>query len=301
MINDMQPLRRIRDSQWLSLLKFLPVLLLAIACAGVWLSLEARAQSKFLTVAFLDVGQGDSIYIESPAGLQVLIDAGAGGRVLQELDKVMPPLDRSLDAVVATHPDADHIGGLVDVLGHYELGAYIESGVPDGTQTARALRRMIGEQNIPVYIAKRGMALDLGGGAYLEILFPDRDVSNLPSSKTNDGSIVARLVYGQSEVMLTGDAPQYVEEHLLKYGAESVRSDILKVGHHGSKTSTSERFLVEVSPDVAIISVGANNRYGHPAQVVLDALQKAAVPVVRTDEEGTIVFVSDGTQFVRRP
>lgn len=286
----------------MSFYKSAPILLvgaLFLFCGGVWsvVYAEARATSNNLTLAVLDVGQGDALYIESPTGVQVLVDAGPDNSVLRELGRVMPALDRSLDAVLATHPDADHIGGLSEVVERYEVGAYIYPGVSKDTATAKSLEKLVDQKQIPRVLARRGMVLDLGAGATLEILYPEGDVSYLPSEKANEGGVVALLRYGEFEALLTADVGAGVERRLLQLGAEVLDSDVLKVGHHGSRFSSAQRFVEAVSPEVALISVSASNRYGHPTQQVLSILIEAGAEILRTDENGTLRCVSDGASF----
>ncbi len=267
---------------------------LTLFCIGVWALVFAAAPRGVLTVAVLDVGQGDAIYIESPTGVQVVVDGGPGSALLQQLPKVMPLFDRSLDALIETHPDLDHIGGFVDVVGRYSVGAFVEPGIPKDTEAATVLEQEITDNNIPRYIARRGMTLDLGGGATLEVLYPDRDVSRLNQNIANEGCVVARLVYGDVSMLLTCDMSAEMEQRVLELEGGNLASDILKVAHHGSKYSSSDAFVAAVAPAFAAISVGARNTYGHPAQPTLDTLAAHGVQVLRTDQEGTIVFKSDG-------
>ena len=276
-------------------------MVLALATAAVWYAVYAQTPRGALVFATLNIGQGDALYIESPTGVSVLLDGGPDASVLSELSKVMLPFDRTIDAVIESHPDADHIAGLVDVLARYHVGAFIEPGIPDSTATSKALEQEVADEKIPHYIARRGMLLDLGGGAYLQILFPDYDVSHLPSTKTNEGAIVARLIYGKTSVMLTADAPFSTEDHLLALDGGGLQSDILKVGHHGSKYSTGSAFVAAVHPSLAVISVGANNKYGHPSQLALDTLASFHIPILRTDQDGTLIFESNGQEFWRMP
>lgn len=253
-----------------------------------------------LTFAVLNIGQGDSLYIEGPTGIQVLIDGGPDSSVLTQLPGVMPLLDRSLDAVVATHPDSDHIGGLVDVLARYSVGAFFEPGITKESATNNKLEAEVSSMQIAHYKAERGMWLELGGGARLNILFPDYDVSNMPDNKDNDGGIVARLAYGETSVLLTADTGFSVEDHLMQIGGEGeLGSTILKVGHHGSRFSSSPAFVSEVRPQVAVVSVGARNTYGHPTPQVLSTLESLGVPLLRTDIDGTLIFKSNGKEFIR--
>lgn len=252
-----------------------------------------------LTIAILDVGQGDAIYIESPTGAQVVVDGGPGSALLRQLPKVMPRFDRSIDALIETHPDLDHIGGFVDVVGRYRVEAFVEPGIPKDTESATVLEQKITDNTIPRYIARRGMVLDLGGGASLEVLYPDRDVSRLNENIANEGCVVARLVYKEVSALLTCDMSEEMEKQLLQLGAEDLESDILKVAHHGSKYSSSDAFVAAVAPAFAAISVGARNTYGHPGQRTLDTLAAYGAHVLRTDQEGTIVFKSDGNSVWR--
>lgn len=264
--------------------------------------------SGHLTVSFLDVGQGDAIFIEGPTGVQVLVDGGPNTAVLRGLGRRMSFFDRSLDAVVATHPDADHIGGLSDVFERYDVGAFFEPGVLHDTGAVSALEAALEKEKIQRTLARRGMRLLLGGGtstsldeardkplgasAYIDILFPDRDVSGV--SDTNAGSIMLRVVYGKSEFMLTGDAPQHIERSLTTIYGSALESDVLKAGHHGSKTSSDEAFVRSVSPRYVVYSRGCDNRYGHPAPETALLFQKLAIPALDTCERGTITFRSNG-------
>jgi competence protein ComEC len=276
------------------------VAVLFLVSVGIWAEVWAQTPQGALTFAVLNVGQGDSLYIEGPTGEQVLIDSGPDDSVLTELPKVMPLWSRSLSAVIETHPDADHISGFIDLLKRYQVGAFIEPGIQKDTTTAEALEQEIADKKIPRVVARRGMWLDLGGGAHLDILFPDYDVSHINQSKDNDGGIVAHLVYGNTSVLLEADVSSIVEDHLLMISTSTdLESTILKVGHHGSKTSSDDAFVAEVAPQIAVISDGKNNTYGFPAQQTLDTLASHNIEVLRTDQEGTMMFTSNGQTFTR--
>jgi competence protein ComEC len=209
--------------------------------------------------------------------------------------------DRTIDAVIATHPDADHIGGFVDLLPRYTVKNFIEPGIPDDTATSRKLEGETDAEGIRREKAYRGMWLDLGGGARLDILFPDFDVSTVPKDKTNDGCVVAHLVYKNTSAIFTCDAPQEVEDHLISIATSTeLASQLLKVGHHGSRYSSSNEFLDAVGATFAAISVGANNRYGHPTEETLARLEAHGIQIDRTDKEGTLIYVSDGNSFVKK-
>src|SRR3989344_5079141 len=179
------------------------VLVFALLFSNAFLFyLDFQSSHRGLTFAMLDIGQGDALFIESPTGTQIMFDAGPARKVLGPLARVMSPFDRIIDAIVITNPDADHIGGFEDVLKNYKVGVVLEPGTLNDSKTFQNLRQEIKNQNIPDILARRGMKLDLGGGAVVDILFPDRDVATWA---TNDGSVVARLTYGKTSIMLTGD------------------------------------------------------------------------------------------------
>ena len=253
---------------------------------------DFKSSKKNLTFAMLDIGQGDGLFIETPSGTQIMFDAGPPRSVLGPLSHVMSPFDRTIDGIVITNPDADHIGGFLDILKNYKVSKVFEPGTFNDSKTYQNLEAEIKRQNIPDILVKRGMRLDLGGGAVIDILFPDRDVSTWTS---NDGSVVARMTYGNTSIMLTGDATASTEKIILRENSPAqLRSRILKVGHHGSRTSTSPEFIKAVSPVYAMISDGKNNRYGHPHQEILDTLAAFGAKIFRTDLLGSIVMSSDG-------
>jgi len=256
----------------------------------VWQAVFA-SEGRLLTVAFLDVGQGDAIFIESPSGNQILLDGGPDNSVLRELSKIMPFYDRSINTVIASHPDKDHIGGLPEALKRYQVDMIIEPGVSNDTAVYNEFEKLIKELSIEKNIARRGMRVWLDKNIYLEILFPDRDTDGWD---TNDASIVARLVYGDTSFILSGDSPKKMEEYIVSLDGSALQSDVLKLGHHGSKTSTSGIFLSAVSPEYVIVSAGENNQYGHPHEEVMDIIKKFEIPSLSTYENGTIIFQTDG-------
>lgn len=276
-----------RGSWWLAFI----ALVLCAANVAVWSVVWPASRQRFLTVAFLDVGQGDAVFIQSPTGNQVLLDGGPGKAVLRELASVMPWFDRSIDLIIGSHPDADHIGGLLDVLERYQVSGFMDPGVESDNGLDEALATLVSREPAERLLARSGQRIHLGGGAVLTVLFPDRDPAGL---ETNDASVVARLVYGNTEFLLTGDSPKKIEQYLIGQHKNNLEADVLKVGHHGSRTSTSPELLYWVRPSYAVISVGSDNRYGHPHAEVLDNLKNASSTVVRTDEQGTIVFKTDG-------
>ncbi len=267
-------------------LLFFTILLLTANIFVFYLDWENSRRG--FTFAMLDVGQGDALFIESPTGTQVLVDGGPPRKILNQLSRVMSPFDRNIDAFIITNPDADHIGGFLDILKIYKVGKVFEPGTLTDSKIYQNLKDEMRKNNIPDVLVKRGMRLNLGSGAVIDILFPDRDVS---SWATNDGSVVAKLSYGNTSVMLTGDATIKTERIILKENsATRLESDILKVGHHGSRTSTSPEFVKVVSPAYALISDGKDNKYGHPHKETLDTLSLFGAKIFRTDLLGAIVI-----------
>ncbi|MEI8270496.1 MAG: ComEC/Rec2 family competence protein [bacterium] len=277
--------------------KLLIIVFILLVVSVSLIYFDWQNSNKQFTFAMLDVGQGDALFIESPTGTQVLVDGGPPNKILGSLKKVMSPFDRSIDAVIITNPDEDHIGGLQDILKFYRVGKVFESGTWSDSKTYQNLEKEIENKKIPDILAKNGMRLDLGGGVVIDVLFPDRDVVDWP---TNDGSVVARLSYGNMSFMLTGDASIMTEKLILENNQWSIlKSDILKVSHHGSKNSTSEEFLKSIVPKFALISDGKNNKYGHPNQEVLNLLEKFKVKIFRTDEIGTIIIKCDNMEVCK--
>jgi competence protein ComEC len=257
--------------------------------------LDFSSYKKGMKFVMLDVGQGDALFIESPTGVQILVDGGPPKEVLNKISQVMPFWDRSIDAILITNPDQDHIGGLVDIVKYYKVGQVFEPGTFNESDTYKNLKKEIENKNISRTDLKKGMVLDLGRGVFLETLFPDRDVS---SFSTNDGSIVARLVYDDVSILLTGDATEKTEKLVLENNLiDKIDSDILKVPHHGSKSSSSYHFIEAVSPEYVLVSLGEDNKYGHPHQEVLNRFEEFGIKVLRTDEKGTIILKSDGKGY----
>jgi beta-lactamase superfamily II metal-dependent hydrolase len=276
--------------------KSLIITALFLAVIFIWQAVYLENPNKTLTVAFLDVGQGDSIYIESPTHQQMIIDGGPNGTILSEIGKLMPWYDHYIDVILITHSDSDHYAGFIDLLRRYDVGLVIESGVAGTSPSYKVFEDIISQKNIKKVIARRGQSVKLTDDIHFDVLFPDRDVAKL---NVNDASIIGQLVYGSSTIMFMGDAPIETEEYVLLLDGPRVKSDILKVGHHGSKTSALEPFFSAVAPQYAVISAGLNNRFGHPNQETLDIFQKLGVKTLITFNLGTIIFKSGGRLWVQ--
>ena len=257
----------------------------------VWLLVWQREPNHILSVYFLDVGQGDAILVETPERRHLLLDGGPNRAVLSELGKILPFADKTIDVMIESHPDKDHIGGLPEVVGRYEVGLFLEPGVESDNTIDDELKSRLKAKSIPDLLARRGMVINFGDGAKLTILFPNQDVSHW---ETNAASIVAKLEYGTKSFLLTGDSLIKTENILLKLDPKILDSDVLKAGHHGSRTSTSLTYAQAVSPEYAIISAGENNTYGHPHQEVLNILEQVKARILSTAERGTIKFETDG-------
>jgi competence protein ComEC len=273
-------------------------LVIIILTFGIWQTLRTEHSSKLL-ISFLDVGQGDGIYIKSPNGIEVVIDGGPDQKILSELGAMRAFFDRTIDMIVVTNPDKDHYAGFIDILGRYKIKQLIEPGTLSSTPTYQAFKEKIKAKGVEEIIGKRNdkIILDKDRNIYFEVLFPDRDASGMSS---NEGSLVMKLVYGETCVMLQGDSVSGIEEYLLSTHNDNVSCQILKTGHHGSRTSTSKTYVKAVSPEFAILSLGKENRYGHPHKEVLQVLEDARVQVLRTDLLGRITFVSDGMRWQRQ-
>jgi competence protein ComEC len=258
----------------------------------------ARGGGGQLQVSFLDVGQGDAILIQSPSGTEVLIDGGRGREVLRPLGRVLGYFDRDIDVVLATHPDSDHIGGLIPVLERYRVGRILMTENVNDTPAYDTFMKRVEEEGAEVVFVRRGMVFDLGvgeaGSTTLSILFPDHDPTNLES---NTSSVVSLLTYGETQVLLTGDSPSSIEGYLVSRGARALAADVLKLGHHGSQTSSSQVFLEAVTPDYGIVSAGKDNSYGHPHKEVVDRLESLGITMKNTADLGSIFLVSDGRSF----
>jgi len=246
--------------------------------------------NSFLEVTFFDIGQGDSSFIEIPNGYQILVDGGPNSKVLEKLSKQMPFWDRTIDLIILTHPEHDHLSGLLGVLERYKVENILWTGVINNTSEFQEWSELIKKEGAKIYIAQKGQIIK-AGNAYAKILYPFENLEGTEPKNINDTSIVFSLFYDDNSFLFTGDVSKSVE---LKLG--KVDSDVLKVGHHGSKTSTSRSFVEMVSPEIAVISLGKENSYGHPHLNTLQSLE--GVKVLRTDLEGDIKIASDGSHLL---
>lgn len=275
---------------------FLIVMMLTLANMAI-LFVLLQSTSPVLRVTFFDVGQGDAILIEAPNGNQLLYDAGPpSGALMRALSSALPFWDRSIDIAVFSHPDMDHIGGFPEVFKRYDIGAVLTSGAQAVNGVYDKTEQSIIDEYARHIIARKGMSIALGDGVVADVLYPDQDTTHM---ETNSASIVLRVRYGATAFLFSGDLPQKQEEQIVRQFGSELKSQILKLGHHGSRTSSGAYWLSAVNPDAVVISAGKDNRYGHPHTEVIDVLSKLNIPALKTFEEGNITFVSDG-EFVKR-
>lgn len=240
-----------------------------------------------LQIVFLDVGQGDSILIQKGTR-QILIDGGPSGKTeLAKLGKYLPYFDREIEIVIATHPDKDHIAGLVEAARNYKIGKVLTTAAGKDTQVYKEWKDILAYNQIEVLEAVRGDKISFDG-AEIKILSPTTLVDQA-IGEANNKSVVARLDYGENSFLFTGDIESPAEIEILASG-ENIDVDVLKIAHHGSKYSTTSAFLDKVTPTDAVISVGQNNSYGHPTEAVLEALKERSIYILRTDEKGDIIY-----------
>ena len=267
---------------------------LAIVVVALWLASRGLPDGR-LHVYFLDVGQGDAILMRAPDGRKVLIDGGPSpAALLSEIGALLPFWDRRLDLVVLTHPDGDHMTGLVALLERYHVTQVLDTIQADAAPEAAAWREELAARRIPRSFAERGMRL-LIGDVVLTVLNPGPTPPPLePRAGGNDASVVLRIDYGETSMLLSGDVESEGERKMLAAGLP-LRADVLKVGHHGSRNSTSAPFLTAVAPSLAVIQVGAGNRFGHPHADLLARL--ANIRILRTDRDGRIGVTSNGQRL----
>jgi competence protein ComEC len=273
----------------------LPLLVVAIL---VW-SVALTTSDDNLHVSFLDVGQGDAILIQTPNGQDILIDGGPDPQKINlELSEKLPFWDRTIDLVVCTQPQADHVTGLLEVIQRYKVKQVIEPGVSYNSSIYREWCNLIEDKGIEYNIARAGQEIDLGNGIKMEVLSPPEGLFEGTSDDVDNNGVVLRLSWGKVSFLFTADIREEIEFELIGQRA-NLRSTVLKVAHHGSSTSTTSQFLAAVDPEVAVISVGADNTFGHPSPEVVERLidRLGEDNVYRTDEDGTVEFITDGERL----
>ncbi len=279
----------------------------ASAVAIVLLEIVARARGaphRVLRVTFIDVGQGDSALVDLPDGSAMLVDGGGlVGSPIDVGERAVAPLlaarrRKELAAIVLTHPHPDHHLGLASVLPRVDPAAFWDNGQGEAEGTGGSYADLLAHvraREIPVLGPRDLCGSRMIGGAVVEVLAPCPAIT--PDRGANDNSFVLRIRFGERAILMTGDAERDEEHELVESDPGRLRADVLKVGHHGSRTSSSPAFLDAVSPRVAVISCGVRNRFGHPHPSTLDTLARAGVRVLRTDREGSVVVTTDGSSL----
>ena len=267
-----------------------------ISVAGLlWTAVLLWPDSR-LQVAFVDVGQGDAAFISTPGNRQIVVDGGPDPlEMVRFLGENMPFRDRSIDLVVLSHPHSDHVNGLIELLSRYDVRAVLERRVEHDSPHYTAWRKAVAEEGAEVVEAEPGQRIELGNGVVIEILGPPSVLLAGTESDVDNASVALRLVYGEVSFLLTGDMFSEAESALLD-SETPIDADVLQVGHHGSRTSSSPAFIDAVSPAIAVISAGADNRFSHPHPETIETLTRYVQQqmILQTSERGTIRFYTDG-------
>ena len=270
---------------------FIFIGLLFFSNVFAWQIIFSLSGQQYSKVDFFDVGQGDAIFIETPSKKQILIDGGPDSQILEKLGEEMSFYDRTIDLIILTHPEKDHLFGLIEVLKRYKIKNILWTGVVRDTAEWEEWNKLIKEENANIKIAKAGDRIILENPSiFFDVLNPIENEDGKEIEDSNDTSIILSLTIEKNKFLFTGDVSFKIEKQLLE---ENIDSDVLKVAHHGSRTSTSEQFLEKVSPLIAVISVGKNN-YGHPTEELLARLDNFSIEVLRTDKNGDIKIFSNG-------
>ena len=269
------------------------IVALALAAVLAWAAF-LTLPDQTVRVSFLDVGQGDAILIRT-ASYKVLIDGGPSPQALsRHLGRKLPFWDRRIDLIVLTHPHDDHLMGLMEVLERYQVGGILASPYDHDSSLYRQWRSLVREQGTIYVPARRGQEVRLGSSARLEVLHPGEALLQGTNSDPNNNSVVLRLVAGPFSALLPGDVEEEAQRELIAR-QPGLASLVLKVPHQGARNALGDGFLDRVKPQVAVISVGEDNPFGHPAQETLQKLE--GLRVFRTDRHGTIEVESDGQGY----
>lgn len=246
-----------------------------------------------LQVIFFDVGQGDSIFIETPQKHQIIIDSGPGNKtLLEKVSSIMPFGDKTIDLIILTHTDSDHISGFFELLDNYVVENILWSGISGTSSKSEKWEAMIEVEGANIFYSNEINKIILGD-VVMDIIFPNEYIIEKYSKNANDISVVSKMIYKNSSFLFTGDITNKLEKEIVN---EDIFADVLKVSHHGSKHSTCEEFVAKVDPLVAVIQVGKNS-YGHPADDVLTRLSNFGIKVLRNDIDGDIKISTDGNNY----
>lgn len=281
------------------------LLMVLMTALNIWVFVprsESYRAVRDCRISIIDVGQGDAILLELPGGKTMLVDAGPRTRSLDAGSSIVVPFLRrrgieTVDLLVTSHPHSDHIGGAPAVFSAMQVGAVMNCGRPSASDVYREYQELMSREQCGYEEGRVGMLIDKFPGIRIYLLAPEEEAVSLPD--VNNGSIVLKVLYGRISFLLTGDAEREAETHMVARYGSFLRSTLLKVGHHGSRTSTSPQLLSLVDPEVAVVSVGRPNFYRHPAPEVMQRIRERDIEVLRTDEEGAVIFETDGQQLSR--
>ena len=261
-----------------------------------WLAVYDLNQPGFLEIVFFDVGQGDAVLIKSGEGHYILIDGGPDSKILEKLSEEIPVWQKEIDLIFLTHGHDDHYSGLIDVVKRYEVKNILWNGVMGESAGFARWKDSSLDSKAETRVAFAGQRIR-GKNFFIDVLHPFFSLEGMEFKDANLPSLILRLVFDETSFLLTGDAYQSIEKQLIEQ-AEQIESNVLKVGHHGSKTSTLEEFVKAVTPEIAIISCGENNKFGHPHPETLETLTKYGINILRTDQMGDIKILSDGEKLI---
>lgn len=277
-------------------------LILFVLLSGIFVYQYARFYDSRLHVVFCDVGQGDAIFLRTPKGLDILIDGGPNDSILSCLAGHMPFWDRDIELIILTHPHADHLNGLISVAGRYKIRSFRTENLKNNTLMFSALTSQLEDQNIKIQYLYAGNRFVFKDGVSLNIIGPSREFlektspGGLIGERSEFANVESFFSYKNFSVLLTGDSQGVeIKEAISKGWLKDV--DVFQVPHHGSKTGLSSEILDFIKPKLAIISVGKNNKYGHPANEIIEKLREKGIKILRTDRDGEIEIISDGSSW----
>lgn len=271
---------------------------LTVGTALVWFCLASLGDG-LLHIFYLNIGQGDAILVQTPSMEYVLIDGGPDDTVLQELSQVMPFYARTIDVMVLSHPHADHLDGLIEVLERYEVKRVMITGVSYHYAGYEKFFDLIRERGVEMVFVNGKVDYRLNNLIF-DVVFPFESLAGAHFENVNNSSLSFRLLYGERSFYFSGDLEVEGEEKLVASDVD-LMADVLKAGHHGSRTSSTEPLLDRVHPAWAVISCGVDNPFGHPHAETIRHLQKRGITIYRTDLDGRIELVSDGTDITIQP
>ncbi len=263
------------------------IALLLLGSLLVWVLVFVSKKGDF-SITFYDVGQGDSALIQTKNGYNILVDGGPNNKVVEYLDRDLPLNDRELDFVILTHPQADHMTGLIQTLKKFHVKKVLASHVSNETALYQQWVDTLNSTKTPIEYVKEGQSITTSDGVSLQFIWPQQS-EKFEVKDLNEASIVFKLSYGDLDILMTGDNDSQTQPYPTHIG----QIEVLKVPHHGSKTALKDEFLKEIHPQLSVISVAAKNRYGHPRAETLEQLKKIGSQILRTDQNGNIKIVSD--------